>query len=78
MELRCDNCEHYGDSGAGEPGYCLWGKRLPPGMRQMLAAQEAEPTAQIAHTAFDGMEISTEADGWCSAHAPTKKEQSDG
>lgn len=69
MNRQCDNCRHYGESGGGEPGFCLWAKALPPVMVQMLLAQEAEPAAHIRHTVFDGMEISMPPDGYCSAHS---------
>lgn len=65
-DRRCKTCRFYGHSGGGEPGYCLWAQNLPPVLRQMLAAAEAEPSARIAHTVFDGMEISTDKDHCCS------------
>lgn len=66
----CSTCKHYGENGAGEPGYCLYGVGLPPVMKEMLAALEAEPAAHIQHTVFDGMEISTPPDHSCSCYYP--------
>ena len=64
---KCGNCRFYVDSGAGDPGYCLWGTSLPPVLREALAAAEAEPSAQIRHTVFDGMEVSVDEHHCCSA-----------
>lgn len=66
---KCKNCAHFGGSGLGEPGYCLWGKAMPPVLRKVLAAMEAEPSAQIAHTTFDGMEVKTGEDDLCSGYS---------
>jgi hypothetical protein len=63
---KCGNCLFYGDSGAGITGYCLWGVSMPPVLREILSAAEAEPAAQIKHTVFDGMEISTDEFHCCS------------
>lgn len=71
-DRKCKNCAHFGDSGAGEPGYCLWGKALPPVLKQALAAMEAEPAAHIAHTVFDGMEVSTGEDDLCSGYSEAR------
>ncbi|MBW4972090.1 hypothetical protein KZZ08_00575 [Roseovarius mucosus] len=67
MQRQCKTCLHYGESGSGVPGYCLWAAALPPVLQELLAALEADPGTSIAYTVFSKMEFSVDETDCCSA-----------
>ncbi|AUQ95969.1 hypothetical protein PhaeoP66_03227 [Phaeobacter inhibens] len=73
-EKTCQNCAHYGENGAGEPGFCLWAKSMPPVMQHILSAMTAEPSGMINYSSFDGKAVPTDPDHCCASH----KEDPDG
>ncbi len=68
-EKTCQNCAHYGESGDGEPGVCLWAQSMPPAMKELLSALTADPSTMISYSLFGDVEVEVSPDHCCASHS---------
>lgn len=76
-EKTCQNCAHYGENGAGEPGFCLWSQSMPPVLNELLAALTADPSTMINYSVFGDVEVSADPDHCCASHKEAPNDRPD-